>query len=72
VFEMIGDKSGSIGLSEIRKQVLGITRGQRIEKIYLGLLNESLAMRIDLKDLLGQIIEIDKALLDEGKKNEKL
>jgi len=69
---MIGDKSGSIGLSEIRKQVLGITRGQRIEKIYLGLLNESLAMRIDLKDLLGQIIEIDKALLDEGKKNEKL
>jgi len=59
------------GLTELRKGILLNLRGQRIEKIYLGLLNEAWAMQIDLKDLLGQIIEIDKALLEEGKLNEK-
>ena len=67
---MIGSKDGSIGLSETRKQLLLAVRGQRIEKVYLSLLNEALAMQIDLKDLLLQLINIDAALLEEGKKSE--
>ena len=59
------------GLSDLRKQFLVMSRGQRIEKIYFSLLNEAWAMRIDLKELITEIINIDKSLLaEEGKKDE--
>ena len=55
-------------ISGLRKQMLEATRQQRIEKAYLFLLNEAFAMKIDLKDLIGKIIEIDKGLLEEPKR----
>jgi hypothetical protein len=64
---MLGDKSNSIGLTETRKQILGLTRNQRIWNLYLYIRNESLAMQVDLKDLLQEMAGIDKQLKEDDK-----
>ena len=52
-------------ISSLREQVLTINRQQRIQNVYLYLWNESLAMQIKFDDLIKQVQEIDKNLLED-------
>jgi hypothetical protein len=52
-------------ISSLRKQVLDVTRGQRVWNCYLYVRNEAMAMRLDPYKLIEQLAIIDKKLVDD-------